>query len=62
MGLDPADYGLLKSIHNELEQMNKLKKMELEQQIFLIELIEEILPIPDNRKRQLPQKNIRSNI
>ena len=59
MGLDPADFGLLKNIYQEIEKMNKLKEQELQQQMFFIEIIEECLPIDDTRKKQIHQKSIR---
>ena len=59
MGLDENDYLLFKNIYKEMIRMNDLKNQELNQQMFLIELIEEILPIEDNRKRMLHEKNIK---
>lgn len=59
MGLDENDYLLFKNIYKEMIRMNDLKNQELNQQMFLIELIEEMLPIEDNRKRMLHEKNMR---
>lgn len=59
MGLDENDYLLFKNIYKEMIKMNDLKNQELNQQMFLIELIEEMLPIEDNRKRMLHEKNMR---
>lgn len=59
MGLDENDYLLFKNIYKEMIKMNDLKSQELNQQMFLIELIEEMLPIEDNRKRMLHEKNMK---
>lgn len=59
MGLDENDYLLFKNIYKEMIRMNDLKNQELNQQMFLIELIEEMLPIEDNRKRMLHEKNMK---
>ena len=59
MGLDENDYLLFKNIYKEMIKMNDLKNQELNQQMFLIELIEEMLPIEDNRKRMLHEKSMR---
>lgn len=48
---------ILKDICMELRTANNLKKQELAQQWFFIELIEEVLPIDDSKKRVLHEKS-----
>ena len=59
---------VLCSINEKLDKMNYLKERELvlkerelKQNRFFIELIEEILPLDDARKRIIHEKTIRSN-
>ena len=51
---------LLNQIFIELRKSNELKERELRQQLFFTELIEETLPIDDNKKRIIHQKTMRS--
>lgn len=48
----------LSRIRKELQNANDLKKKELRQQMFFIELIEEALPLDDNVKRSIHQRAI----
>lgn len=48
---------ILIDIRLELREANNLKKQELAQQWLLIELIEEVLPIDDNKKRILHERS-----
>ena len=50
---------LLSQILNELREFNKLKQQELKQQKLFIELIEEVLPIHDGKKRAIHQRIMR---
>ena len=47
---------ILSQILTELTRANMLKEKELKQQRFFIELIEEVLPISDGKKRAIHQK------
>lgn len=58
MGLDENDFALFRNIYKEIQRMNNLKEMELKQQMFFIELVEEMIPIEDTRKRMLHEKNM----
>lgn len=49
-------------IVRKLDKLIELKEMELKQQRFFILLIEEVLPIDDNVKRQMHEKTIRGNL
>ena len=48
---------ILIDIRLELREANNLKKQELAQQWFFIELIEEVLPIDDGKKRVLHERS-----
>lgn len=56
----PNQRHLLSHILRELHRSNDLKERELKQQWFFIELIEEVLPIDDGKKRGLHQRVMRS--
>ncbi len=49
-------------IAKKLDKLIELKEIELKQQRFFIELIEEVLPIDDNVKRRVHEKTIRGNL
>jgi len=49
-------------IVKKLDKLIKLKEMELKQQRFFIELIEEVLPIDDNVKRRVHERTIRGSL
>lgn len=48
---------ILKDICMELRAANNLKRQELSLQWFFIELIEEVLPIDDGKKRVLHERS-----
>lgn len=51
-------YEELVDIRKELQTANNLKRQELKQQMFFIELIEEVLPLNDNVKRNIHMRNM----
>ena len=53
------DSSLLNDILHELRVANGLKQRELKQQMFLIALVEEALPIDDGKKRMIHQRYMR---
>ena len=50
----------LTNVSIEVDKLINLKELELKQQWFFIELIEECLPISDGKKRILHEKAMRS--
>ena len=49
----------LREIAMELRRSNDLKEKQLKQEYFLIELIEEVLPLDDIKKRHCHQRAFR---
>lgn len=47
-------------IEEKLEKLIKLKEAEIRQERFFIELIEEVLPLDDGKKRSIHQRTIRT--